>query len=90
MMICLCVCVSVCGGVCVCVCVYLRKKMMRIEERIQFVLHKEERERKKAQNMKLIKYGIHKLQWSCIYIFDGVAMHICTVTIARCSKYAQF
>ena len=45
----------------VCVCVYLRKKMMRIEERRQFVLHKEERE-KKAQNVKLIKYGIHELQ----------------------------
>ena len=35
--------------------------MMRIEERSQFVLHKEERE-KKAQNVKLIKYGIDELQ----------------------------
>ena len=50
--------VFVCG--CVCVCVYLRKKMMRIKERGQFVLHKKERE-KKVQNVKLIKYGIHKL-----------------------------
>ena len=60
MMIYLCVSVSVCVCGCVCVCVYLRKKMMRIEERRQFVLHKEERE-KKAQNVKLIKYGIHEL-----------------------------
>ena len=34
--------------------------MMRIKERSQFVMHKEERE-KKAQNVKLIKYRIHKL-----------------------------
>ena len=52
--------------VCGCVCMYLRKKMMRIEERSQFVLHKEERD-KKAQNVKLIKYGINELQWPCIY-----------------------
>ena len=49
-----------CVCVCVCVCVYLRKKMIRIEERSQFVLHKEERE--KMAQVKLIKYDIHKLQ----------------------------
>ena len=43
----------VCG--CVCVCVHLRKKKkMRREEVTEFVEHREEREKKRA-NVKLIK-----------------------------------
>ena len=56
--------VFVCG--CVCVCVYMRKKMMRIKERSQFVLHKKERKKKDA------KCEINKI-W---YTQAIVAMHI--------------
>ena len=50
-----------CLWVCLCLCVSEEKDN---EERSQFLLHREEREKKKAQNKKLIKYGIHELLYA--------------------------
>ena len=59
--------------VCGCVCVYLRKKKMRRGEITEFVVHKEERKKKRCEREinKIIRYT------------SIVTMHICMVTIAN-------
>ena len=61
MLICLCVCVCVCVYVWVCLCLCVSEEKDD-EERSQFVLHKEEREKKGVKREINKIMGIHKLQ----------------------------